>query len=37
MAVVGSGADLRDSTRKAYELVESVSFQGAGFRKDIGS
>jgi len=37
LAVVGSGVDLRDSTQKAYELVQSVSFQGAGFRKDIGS
>jgi phosphoribosylamine---glycine ligase len=37
LAVVGRGNDLKDSTRAAYELVESVSFEGAVFRKDIGS
>ena len=31
------GADLEDSTRAAYELVEKVSFEGAVYRKDIGS
>ena len=37
MALVGRGADLEDSTRAAYELVEKVSFEGAVYRKDIGS
>jgi phosphoribosylamine--glycine ligase len=37
LALVGRGSDLEDSTRAAYKLVESVSFEGAVFRKDIGS
>lgn len=37
LALVGRGRDLRDSTEAAYELLQSVSFEGAVYRKDIGS
>ena len=37
LAVVGSGADLAEAGKKAYEGVNRLSFQGAVFRKDIGS
>ena len=31
------GKDLREAQSKAYNLVESVSFDGAFYRKDIGN
>ena len=31
------GKDLQEAQSKAYDLVESVSFEGAFFRKDIGN
>ena len=31
------GKDLQEAQSKAYDLVESVSFDGAFYRKDIGN
>ena len=31
------GDDLKEAQQKAYNLVESVDFEGAFFRKDIGN
>ena len=31
------GKDLQEAQKKAYDLVESVSFDGAFYRRDIGN
>ena len=34
--VVGTGADLEEALKRAYEAVGQISFDGMQFRKDIG-
>lgn len=37
LAVVGTGENLADSTKAAYEAVNKIDFEGACYREDIGS
>ena len=37
LTVVGGGDDLRAAKKRAYSRLESISFQGARWRRDIGS
>lgn len=36
LAVTGTGEDLQDAINKAYDAVQTISFDGAHWRKDIG-
>ena len=37
LTVVGGGDDLKAAKKRAYSRLESISFQGARWRRDIGS
>ena len=37
LSITALGKDLEEARKKAYDNVEKISFQGAYYRKDIGT